>query len=160
MQGGGGANAPRKAIRPLSSAHRQRKPPLPIMAIQMAEGLLAALWLDRCRQAQRLTAGQGLGYREEVVHTMLTTFLVEQRWGLNANTVDDEGVIYAGGVLNFKRTRPPGDYWLEDLIANKLVMDIERGTWTTPSDYMRGAEFFTGFPPGSLRRLPPGAPSR
>ena len=133
------------------------------MAAQLAEQLLAVMWLDRCRQAQRLTEGQARGYREEVVRVLLASFLVEQRWGFGPNIIDDEGVVQVEGVLNFEATRPPGehvDHFAEQLIMARLVVDVQLGQWTTPNEYMRGAEFFGGFPRGSLRRLTPGAASR
>jgi hypothetical protein len=130
------------------------------MSTQLAEGLLAVLWLDRCRQVQRLTQGRTKEFREEVVRELLTAFIAEQRWGLGPNTVDDEGVVYAEGVLNFEGMRGPGDYWVEELILSKIMVDIEHGAWMPIEGYMRRVEFFGGFPSGSLRRLPVGAHSR
>ena len=130
------------------------------MSAQLAEHLLAVLWLDRCRQTQRLSQGRAKDYREEVVRTMLTAFIAEQRWGFGPNTVDDEGVVYVEGVLNFEGMRGPNDYWVEELILSKIMEDTQRGAWQPIEGYMRRVEFFGGFPPGSLRRLPEGAPSR
>ena len=133
------------------------------MAAQLAEQILAVIWLDRSRQAQRLTVGQGQGYREDVVRMLLASYLVEQRWGFGPNIMDDEGNIQLEGVLNFDAMRPPGEhvnYFAEQLVLGRLVGDVQRGDWKTPKEYMSSVEFFGGFPRGSLRRLPPGAPSR
>ena len=133
------------------------------MSTQLAEGLLAVLWLDRCRQVQRLTQGRTKEFREEVVRELLTAFIAEQRWGFAAPVADDEGV-HVEGVLNFEATKGPGDHlkdhFPEVLILGRITEDIQIGQWKNIEDYMKGAEFFGGFPPGSLRRLPPGAPSR
>ena len=134
------------------------------MSTQLAEGLLAVAWLDRCRQAQRLAQGRTKDFREEVVHTMLTSFIAEQRWGFGPNTIDDEGVVQVEGVLNFEATRGPGDHLTdhlaEVLMLGRIMEDIQRGAWHPTEGYMRRVEFFWGFPPGSLRRLPVCAPSR
>ena len=132
------------------------------MAVQMAEGLLAVIWLDRCRQTQRLTQGHGQGYREEVVRTLLASFIAEQRWGLAMQVATEDGVEQPG-VLNFDPsnwTDEEHDYDLEMCIFGNIVTDIERGDWHHIEHYMRRAEFFHDLPRNSIRRLPPGAPSR
>ena len=133
------------------------------MTAQLAKGLLAVIWLDRCRQVQLLSQGHAKPFREDMVRALLLPFVAEQRWGFGPNIIDDEGVVQVEGVLNFEATRPPGehlDHFAELLILGRIVEDIQRGQWKSIKDYMKGAELFGGFPPGSLRRLPPGAPSR
>ena len=126
------------------------------MAAQLAENLLQVLWLDRCRQAQRLT--QGGAEAAVVVRIMLCSFIEEQGWGFEPGVFDDEGVYHEGGVLNFSVL--DDDHFAEDLLFNGLRRDIERGEWMPVEGYIHRVEFFGGFPRGSLRRLPPGAPSR
>ena len=126
------------------------------MAAQLAENLLQVLWLDRCRQAQRLT--QGGADAAAVVRIMLCSFIEEQGWGFEPGVFDDEGVYHEGCDLNFSVL--DDDHFAEDLLFNRLRGDIERGEWMPVEGYIRRTEFFGGFPRNSLRRLPPGAPSR
>ena len=126
------------------------------MSVQLAEQLLAVLWLDRCRQAQLLA--QGGTDTATVVRIMLCSFIEEEGWGFEPGVFDDEGIYHEGGLLNF--TVLDANHFAEELIFNKLMEDIERGEWMPIEGYMRRAEFFGGFPRGSLQRLPTGAPSR
>ena len=128
------------------------------MSAQLAEGLLAVIWLDRCRQAQRLTEGRAKEFREEVVRVTLTSFIAEQRWGVGPGVVDDEGAHQAEGVFNFDAVG--ADYWLEEMILARITNDILAGAWKPIYEYMRILEFFASIPRGSLRQLPEGAPSR
>ena len=132
-------------------------PPSTISA-QLAEGLLAVIWLDRCRQVQLLA--EGGAHRAELIRAVLLPFIVEQRWGFEPGVVDDAGARQAAGVLKFEATSVAADHVAEEMIFNKIIMDIEAGAWQPIEGYMRRADFFGGFPPGSLRRLPAGAPSR
>ena len=132
------------------------------MTAQLAEGLLCVLWMDRCRQTQRLTQGHPKGYREEVTRTLLASFIAEQRWGLAMQVATEDGVEQPG-VLNFDPsnwTDEEHDYDLEMGIFGNIVTDIERGDWHHIEHYMRRAEFFHDLPRNSIRRLPQGAPSR
>ena len=126
------------------------------MSVQLAEQLLAVLWLDRCRQAQLLA--QGGAHMPAVVRIMLCSFIEEQGWGFESGVFDDEGTHHEGGVLNFHVL--DANHFVEELIFGKLMADIERGEWMPIEGYIRRAEFFGGLPGGSIRRLPPGAPSR
>ena len=128
------------------------------MSAQLAEQLLALLWLDRCRQAQRLMEGRTQPFRVEVVRVTLISFIAEQRWGVGPGVVDDEGAHQAEGVLNFDAVG--ADYWLEEMMLTRIANDIQAGAWRPIQVYMHIIEFFAGIPRGSLRRLPAGAPSR
>ena len=132
------------------------------MSAQLAEHLLAVLWMDRCRQAQRLAEGRSKLFREEVVRTLLTSFITEQRWGLGVQVINEEG-MQEPGVLNFD----PSDWadeehphFLEQCIFDKIVLDVERGEWNRIEHYMDRAEFFHDLPAGSIRRLPEGSRMR
>ena len=132
------------------------------MAAQLAEQLLAVLWLDRCRQVQRLGQGRTRAYREELARVFLAAFIAEQRWGLASPVATEDGVEQPG-VLNFDPAGWSGNYhphFLEMCIFDNIVTDVERGEWVQIDVYMNRAEFFAGIPRGSLRRLPEGAPSR
>ena len=154
--GGGGCDGAARGIRLYSPASRQPPPTSTVMAAQLAEQILAVLWMDRCRQAQLLVQG-GVNYHQ-VARTTLTPFIAGQRWGIDGDVLDDEGVLHEGGVLNFDVL--DADHFVEELIYNRLRVDIERGEWMPIEGYIRRAEFFGGFPRGCLQRLPPGAPSR
>ena len=128
------------------------------MSVQMAEGLLAVIWLDRCRQAQRLTEGQGRGYREEVVRVLLASLITEQRWGFGGGVLDQ-----TAGIFNFDPAGWVGQrhaHWVEEILFNRIVEDIQDGSWRHIEDYMLYMEFFGRFPPDSIHRLPEGSPMR
>ena len=132
------------------------------MSAQLAEGLLAVLWLNMCRQAQRLADGHSKLFREQVSHTLLASLIVEQRWGLEV-PVHTEGGVEQPGVLNFDPSNwadEEHDYDLEMCIFGNIVTDIERGDWHHIEHYMRRAEFFHDLPRDSIRRLPGGSPMR
>ena len=134
------------------------------MASQLADQLLAVIWLDRCRQVQLLSQGRARSVRDEMVRALLIAFIVEQRWGFGPGVVDDEGVLHAEGILNFDSTDwVPDEYHahcVEELITNRIILDIESCAWQPIRFYMERIEFVWCFPPGSLRRLPEGAPMR
>ena len=132
------------------------------MSTHLAEGLLAVMWLDRCRQTQLLSeAGAN---RDEVAHTLLASFIVDQRWGVGSGAVGDEGDLQIEGILNFDPSGWRADFdhahVIEQGIFANLVRDAERGAWHHIDYYMRRAEFFGGLPPGTLRRLPEGSRMR
>jgi hypothetical protein len=137
---------------------------LAAMSAQLAEQLLAVIWLDRCRQVQLLSQGRALAFRVEMTRALLIPFVVEQRWGFGPDAVDDEGDLQVEGILNFDPTDwVPGEHhahWVEELILTRIMSDIGSCTWHPIHFYMQRIEFFWRFPPGSLRRLPEGAPMR
>ena len=124
------------------------------MSAQLAENLLAVLWLDRCRQVQLLSQGRELAARVEITRTLLIPFVVEQRWGF------EPGNIQAAGILNFDSVGVGAlgsDHLAEELILNRIIIDIENCAWHPLEGYMRCAEFFCGTPraasAASLRAL-------
>ena len=132
------------------------------MSVQMAEGLLAVIWLDRCRQAQLLAeAGNDI---RQVAHVLLAPFIAQQRWGLDTPVLDDEGKVFEAGVLNFNPVGWGADlehpHFLEQCMLGGIVADVQRGEFQNIEYYMRRTEFFAGIRRGSLRRLPEGSRMR
>ena len=98
-----------------------------------------------------------------MARVLLIPFVVEQRWSFGPGVVDDDGDIQAEGILNFDSADWVGaDHarWVEEPVLSRIIADIESCTWHPIEFYMRRVEFFSCFPPGSLRRLPEGAPMR
>ena len=134
------------------------------MSAELAEQLLAVIWLDRWRQVQLLSQGRTLPFRIEMIRALLISFIVEEHWGFGPGAVDDASIPQVEGILNFDPTDwIPGDehpHWVEELIVSRLISDIENCTWHPIQFYMQRFEAFWKFPPGSLCRLPEGAPMR
>ena len=132
--------------------------------VTLGEQILQVVWLDRCRQTQRLCQGRPRDFTNEVARTLLASFITEQRWGLAMPVANEDGYAREPGVFNFDPSGWTTDYehphFLEMCIFGNIVTDVERGEWRHIDYYIRRAEFFHDLPRGSLRILPAGSPSR